>query len=209
MSNLSDFLALGGSGAVKTAYYTTSGTKTLVPYDGVDKLVYIVRGENDGYWDAGAGNPVKKDIIKSVSDLTLDVTVGQPAGVIESFAAPSVSVYGISYDDASGNMITSSAANGTISIHSGISATVSSSFASPGTNPWGIVVDQRTGDLISCDPGTDTISIHDGITSTVLSSFPAPGANITDITIDYETGNLISADRSSGDIPLRLWIHSL
>jgi hypothetical protein len=108
--------------------------------------------------------------------------------ILSSFAAPSASTTGITFDGT--NLISCDYSTDIITVHDGVSSTILSSFAAPATNPRAVTFDGAN--LISCDANTNTIYVHDGVSSTILSSFATSGTSVRGLTFDGT--NLISCD---------------
>lgn len=199
MSSLSDFLSIS-SGSAKTAYYTTSGTKTLVTHGGKDKLVYIVRGENDGYWVRADGEALyDRDVVKVTADFSFDVGLSADAiGTVQgSFSSPASSPLGVAFDNINKNLITGDSGTDTIYVHDGFSSNILNSFSSPASSISGLYFEKATGNLISCDFVSGLIYVHDSVTSSILNSFSSPGSSPAGVCVDEKTGNLVSCDNSN------------
>ena len=197
MSNLSDFLALGGSGAVKTAYYTTSGTKTLVPNDGVDKLVYLAKSTGIGT----TGNRIDNiGIFKQVSDLNIDAKIGNGVDLTNfgGFTTADVANAVCFYDEKI--IVSVDTGSPEIAIYDRNDLSLINSFPAADSNATtGLTV--INGNLFSV--GTDDIiRKHSGLTSTILTSFLSPGSQPYGLANDGT--NLISADQATDLI----YVHS-
>ena len=160
MSNLSQFL--GGTLTDSKVYYTqTSGTKTLVAHEGVDKIVYV--RNIDGYFGAQDITGIRKITADFFINAIVDVSIPDGTGigyVKVSFASPGAAPTGLTFDSSTGNLISCDAGSDMIYVHDGVSSTILTSFASPGINPYGLAFDSSTGNLISCDTASDLIYVH-------------------------------------------------